>query len=141
MPLIDAAPHALRDYALLADGERGVLVDPRGDFVWMCFPNWESDGVFSALIGGDGGYAVTPKARFVWGGYYERGTLIWGSRWVTVDDAVIECREALALASRPDRAVVLCRLIAQRDAAPAARQPAAGVRPCPLLECAVVLGS
>ena len=37
------APHVLREYALLADGERGILVGPRGDFVWMCFPRWDSD--------------------------------------------------------------------------------------------------
>ena len=45
MPEIEqAAPHVLREYALLADGERGVLVGPRGDFVWMCFPRWDADG-------------------------------------------------------------------------------------------------
>jgi len=27
------APHVLREYALLADGERGALVGPRGDVV------------------------------------------------------------------------------------------------------------
>ena len=90
----------LREYALLADGERGVLVGPRGDFVWMCFPRWDSDAVFSSLIGGAGSYAVTPSDRFVWGGYYEPGTLIWRSRWVTVEDAIVECREALALPAR-----------------------------------------
>ncbi len=64
--------HVLREYALLADGERGVLVGPRGDFVWMCAPRWDSDAVFSSLIGGGGMYAVTPaEHRFVWGGYYE----------------------------------------------------------------------
>jgi hypothetical protein len=31
-------PHALRDYALLADGERGAVVGPRGEIVWMCTP-------------------------------------------------------------------------------------------------------
>ena len=31
-PLGVEAPHVLREYALLADGERGVLVGPRGDF-------------------------------------------------------------------------------------------------------------
>jgi hypothetical protein len=45
-------PHVLREYALLADGERGVLVGPRGDFAWMCFPQWDSGAVFSSLIGG-----------------------------------------------------------------------------------------
>lgn len=70
-------PRVLREYALLADGERGILVGPRGDFAWMCAPRWDSDAVFSTLIGGGGFYAVTPtEDRFVWGGYYEDGSLI-----------------------------------------------------------------
>ncbi|MGO9503703.1 MAG: trehalase-like domain-containing protein [Streptosporangiaceae bacterium] len=75
--------YVLRDYALIADGERGALIGPRGDIVWMCAPQWHSDAVFSTLIGGDGIYATTPTDRFVWGGYYEEDTLIWHSRWVT----------------------------------------------------------
>ncbi len=109
-------PHVLREYALLADGERGVLVGPRGDFVWMCFPRWDSGAVFSSLIGGAGAYAVTPQGRSVWGGYYEPGSLIWRSRWVT-GDATVECREALALPSHPDRAVILRRVIAVKGTA------------------------
>ena len=109
-------PHVLREYALLADGERGVLVGPRGDFVWMCFPRWDSSAVFSSLIGGAGAYAVTPRDRCVWGGYYEPDTLIWRSRWIT-DDATVECREALALPTRPDRAVILRQVIAREGTA------------------------
>jgi GH15 family glucan-1,4-alpha-glucosidase len=109
-------PHVLREYALLADGERGVLVGPRGDFVWMCFPRWDSPAIFSSLIGGSGAYMVTPRDRCVWGGYYEPGSLIWRSHWVT-DDAVIECREALALPSHPDRAIILRRVLACKGTA------------------------
>ena len=109
-------PHVLREYALLADGERGILVGPRGDFAWMCFPRWDSDAVFSSLIGGSGAYAVTPRERFVWGGYYQPGSLIWRSRWIT-NDATIECREALALPTRPDRAVILRQVIARQGTA------------------------
>ncbi|MHB1468160.1 MAG: glycoside hydrolase family 15 protein [Solirubrobacteraceae bacterium] len=110
-------PHVLREYALLADGERGVLVGPRGDFAWMCFPRWDSDAIFSSLIGGSGGYAITPKGdRYVWGGYYETGSLIWRSRWVT-GDATIECREALALPSDPHKAVILRRVLARSGTA------------------------
>jgi GH15 family glucan-1,4-alpha-glucosidase len=105
------APHALRDYALLADGERGVLVGPRGDFAWMCFPRWHDDAVFSALIGGRSAYAISPRGRFVWGGHYEGGGLIWRSRWITTD-GIVECREALALPAAPDRAILLRRVIA-----------------------------
>jgi hypothetical protein len=73
----------------------------------MCAPQWHSDAVFSALIGGHGAYAVTPAdPRHVWGGYYETGSLIWHSRRVTTD-TVIECREALAFPGDPGHAVLL----------------------------------
>jgi alpha,alpha-trehalase len=103
-------PHVLREYALLADGERGALVGPRGDIAWMCVPRWHSDAAFSTLIGGGGCYAVTPAdPRFVWGGYYEDGSLIWRSRWIT-GDGVIECREALAYPGDAGTAVLLRRV-------------------------------
>ena len=102
--------HVLSEYALLADGERGILVGPRGDFVWMCAPRWDSEAVFSALIGGAGMYAVTPVEQpFVWGGYYEPGSLIWRSRWITTTQA-IECREALAMPGDQHTAVALRRV-------------------------------
>jgi alpha,alpha-trehalase len=105
-------PHVLRDYALIADGERGALVSPRGDIVWMCAPRWDCDAVFSSLIGGGGVYAVTPARTFVWGGYYEEGTLIWRSRWITAD-GVTECHEALAYPGDPGRVVVLRQIVAR----------------------------
>ncbi|MGB8995742.1 MAG: glycoside hydrolase family 15 protein [Pseudonocardiaceae bacterium] len=109
-------PHVLREYALLADGERGALVGPCGDVVWMCAPHWDSDGVFSSLIGGRGAYAITPTGRFVWGGYYEEGSLIWRSRWIT-ETGIIECREALAFPGDPHRVVLLRRIIAVQGSA------------------------
>ena len=110
-------PHVLREYALLADGERGILVGPRGDHCWMCAPRWDDDAVFATLLGTSGVYAVTPRERFVWGGSYEPGSLIWTCRWVT-SGGIIECREALAFPGDPDHAVVLRRVIArQGDAA------------------------
>jgi hypothetical protein len=104
-------PHVLREYALLADGERGALVGPRGEIAWLCAPHWDSDAVFSSLIGGPGGFAVTPTSRFVWGGYYENDSLIWRSRWIT-DTGIVECREALAFPGDSDRTVLLRRVIA-----------------------------
>jgi alpha,alpha-trehalase len=108
--------HVLRDYALLADGERGAVIGPRGDIVWMCAPRWHSDAVFSSLIGGDGGYAVTPDDEFVWGGYYEDGSLVWHSRWIT-GSGIAECREALAYPAAPDRLVLLRRVVPRQGAA------------------------
>jgi hypothetical protein len=106
-------PHTLREYALLADGERGAIVGPRGDIVWMCFPHWDSPPLFSSLIGGGGAYAVSPTERHVWGGYYEPRGLIWRSRWAT-GNATVECRQALALPAQRDRLVILSRASVHR---------------------------
>ncbi len=105
------APHALREYALLADGARAALVGPRGDISWLCAPRWDSGSVFSALIGGRGTYSVTPRLPYVWGGSYEPGTLVWRSRWVT-HEGIVECREALAYPGEPGRVVLLRRIVA-----------------------------
>ncbi|MFC0597385.1 glycoside hydrolase family 15 protein [Streptomyces palmae] len=128
-------PQPLRSYALLADGERGALVGPRGEICWLCAPRWHDDAVFSTLIGGTGGYAVTPRGRFVAGGYYEADSLIWRSRWIT-QDGIVECREALAFPGEPGRLVLLRQVRALR--APAAvgivLEPAAGYGAQPLRE-------
>ncbi|MEO7125267.1 MAG: glycoside hydrolase family 15 protein [Nakamurella sp.] len=102
-------PYVLREYALLADGQRGAMIGPRGDVSWMCAPRWDSDAVFSSLIGGHGMYAITPVGRFVWGGSYEPGSLIWHSRWVT-ETGTVQCREALAFPGEPGRVVLLRRV-------------------------------
>ncbi|MFG3023582.1 glycoside hydrolase family 15 protein [Streptomyces sp. NPDC048254] len=99
-------PQALHDYAFLADGERGALVGPRGEIAWLCAPRWHSGAVFSTLIGGTGLYAVTPTGRFVPGGHYEEGSLIWRSRWVT-EDGIVESREALGFPGERGRLVLL----------------------------------
>jgi alpha,alpha-trehalase len=106
---VEFPPQALRDYALIGDGERGGLIGPRGDLAWLCAPAWDSDAVFSTLIGGAGCYTVTPVDRYTWGGYYDRRSLIWNSRWVATN-GIIESREALALPADRHTAVILRRL-------------------------------
>jgi len=106
-------PETLRQYALLADGERGALVGSRGDVAFLCVPRWHDDAVFSSLLGGQGSYVVTPAdERSVWGGHYEQDSLVWRSRWVTTA-TVIESREALSFPGDPARAVLLRRVEAQ----------------------------
>jgi alpha,alpha-trehalase len=102
-------PHVLRQYAFIADGERGALIDPDGVICWLCVPEWDSPALFTTLLGGRGGYAVTPTDdRYVWGGHYEPGTLIWRSRWT--GGSRTECREALAMPADPHRCVLLRRV-------------------------------
>ena len=102
-------PRVLREYALIADGERGALIAPDGSVAWLCAPRWDSPAVFSGLLGGAGRYTVTPADPWhVWGGYYENGSLIWRSRWA--GHGRVECREALAMPADPHRAVLLRRI-------------------------------
>ncbi|WP_323097439.1 glycoside hydrolase family 15 protein [Intrasporangium sp. YIM S08009] len=101
--------HVLREYSFVADGHRGALIGPRGDVVWMCVPRWDSPATFASLVGGRGGYTVTPVEPYVWGGTYEPGSLVWRSHWVT-NDTTVECREALAAPADPHRAVLLRRI-------------------------------
>ena len=111
------SPRILREYAFIADGERGAVIGPDGSIVWLCVPRWDSPAVFTTLVGGRGGYAVTPADPWhVWGGFYEPGTLIWHSRWVG-GTGVTECREALARPADPHRAVLLRRVMALDGAA------------------------
>lgn len=113
----EGLPHVLRDYALLADGERGAVIGPRGDIAWLCVPHWDSPSVFASLLDAPGVFAVTPRGRYVWGGSYEPGSMIWRSRWVTGADSVVSCREALAFPGDLARAVLLRRVEAVRGPA------------------------
>ncbi|MFD5417188.1 glycoside hydrolase family 15 protein [Streptomyces sp. NPDC127069] len=116
-PGLRHVPRPLRDYALLADGERGALTGPEGDVVWLCVPGWDGPAVFSELIGGAGAFTVRPESSWkVSGGAYDEGSLIWTARW-TMPDAVVECREALAAPAQPHRVVLLRRLRAVTGAA------------------------
>ena len=109
-------PRVLREYALVADGERGAVIGPDGSVAWLCVPRWDSQAVFSGLLGGPGRYTVAPADPWhVWGGYYESGSLIWRSRWV--GDSRIECREALAMPADPRKAVLLRQIVAVDGAA------------------------
>ncbi len=109
-------PRVLREYAFIADGERGGLIGPDGTVAWLCAPAWDGPAVFAALLGGQGRYSVTPADPWhVWGGHYETGSLIWRSRWVGM--TVVECREALAMPADPHRVVILRRIEAHKGPA------------------------
>src|SRR5579863_6677272 len=102
----------LRDYAFIADGERGALIGPSGDIAWMCFPTWSDSALFAGLLGSGGVFRVTPADSFVTGGYYEERSLIWHSRFVT-HHGIFESRDALSYPGSADRAILLRRLSAQ----------------------------
>lgn len=112
----DATTHPLRDYAFGGDGERGMIIGPDGAIVWMCAPRWDSDAVFSSLLGGAGHFSVTPQSPHrISGGYYDVGTLIWKHVWTT-SQGVIECDDALAYPGEDHRAVILRRIASRGHA-------------------------
>jgi GH15 family glucan-1,4-alpha-glucosidase len=54
----------LEDYALIGDGESGALVCKSGSIDWLCWPRFDSDACFAALLGGErnGHWLLAPEA-------------------------------------------------------------------------------
>jgi GH15 family glucan-1,4-alpha-glucosidase len=42
----------IEDYALLSDLQTAALVHRHGSIDWCCFPRFDSDACFAALLGG-----------------------------------------------------------------------------------------
>jgi GH15 family glucan-1,4-alpha-glucosidase len=53
----------IEDHALLGDGESAALVDRRGSIDWLCWPAFDSDTCFAALLGGprNGHWQIAPQ--------------------------------------------------------------------------------
>jgi GH15 family glucan-1,4-alpha-glucosidase len=57
-------PSALSDYALIGDCETAALVARNGSIDWLCWPRFDSDACFAALLGGPehGRWRIAPVA-------------------------------------------------------------------------------
>lgn len=68
----------IADYGFLGDLHTGVLVGRDGSIDWACFPRFDSDACFSALLGGPehGRWRVAPTAAGSSSRWYRRNTLI-----------------------------------------------------------------
>jgi GH15 family glucan-1,4-alpha-glucosidase len=82
---------SIADYALIGDCETAALVSRGGSIDWLCWPRFDSDACFAALLGTpeNGRWRIAPKAeKFHAGRKYRPGTLILETRFETDDGAV-----------------------------------------------------
>lgn len=82
----------IEDHALIGDCETAALVDRTGAIVWLCWPRFDSDACFAALLGGPGNghWRISPRdgaARVT--RRYRDSTLILETRFETADGAVV----------------------------------------------------
>ena len=84
-------PGRIEDYGLIGDCETAALVGRDGSIDWLCWPRFDSDACFAALLGdpSNGRWKIAPEvggARSSW--RYRPGTLILETLHETPDGAV-----------------------------------------------------
>ncbi|SAL77530.1 glycoside hydrolase family 15 protein [Caballeronia telluris] len=118
----------IEDYALLGDGRSAALVDRHGSIDWLCWPSFDSDTCFAALLGdpGNGRWRLAPREAILSAKrcYYGQGlvletTLTTGSGIVILTDWMVwgATPPILARRVRCEGAPVLieCELIVRFD--------------------------
>ncbi|QIN67418.1 Trehalase (plasmid) [Caballeronia sp. SBC1] len=102
-------PMRIEDYALLGDGRSAALVDRHGSVDWLCWPTFDGDTCFAALLGDarHGCWRITPRdaviqavRRYRDDGLILETTLVTGSGTVTLTDWMVWGAEQPVLARR-----------------------------------------
>ncbi len=84
----------IEDYALLSDLHTGALISRTGSVDWLCFPRFDSDSVFAALLGNEehGRWLLSPsssRAEVVDRSYID-ATFVLQTHWRTPEgDALV----------------------------------------------------
>jgi GH15 family glucan-1,4-alpha-glucosidase len=84
-------PGKIEDYGLIGDLQTAALVGRDGSIDWLCFPRFDSDACFAALLGTDehGRWLLAPADGDAQPTRRYRGeTLILETEWETADGAV-----------------------------------------------------
>jgi GH15 family glucan-1,4-alpha-glucosidase len=78
-------PSRIEDYALIGDCETAALVGRNGSIDWLCWPRFDSDALFAALLGDDdnGCWSIHPADRAQVSRRYRGNTLILETRFET----------------------------------------------------------
>ena len=80
-------PLPIEDYALIGDCETAALVGKDGSIDWLCWPRFDSDACFAALLGGPehGRWRIAPHEQATITRRYRGNTLILETRFETAD--------------------------------------------------------
>jgi GH15 family glucan-1,4-alpha-glucosidase len=80
----------VEDYAFLANLETAALVHRHGSIDWCCFPRFDSDACFAALLGGPehGRWRLGPVTHGEATRRYRPGSLVLETEWDTADGRI-----------------------------------------------------
>jgi GH15 family glucan-1,4-alpha-glucosidase len=80
----------IEDYALIGDLQTAALVERGGSIDWLCFPRFDSDACFAALLGrpDNGRWLLAPISPATSTRRYLHDTLVLETTWQTEDGAV-----------------------------------------------------
>lgn len=81
----------LEDYALLSDLHTGPLVSREGSIDWLCFPNFDSPAVFSAILGDadDGRWSLSITDGRVINRRYRDGSFVLETYWQSASGSAV----------------------------------------------------
>jgi len=84
-------PSRIEDYALIGDCETSALVARDGSIDWLCWPRFDSDACFAALLGGSehGRWLIAPEGATRTARSYRGDTLILETRFETPEGVVL----------------------------------------------------
>jgi GH15 family glucan-1,4-alpha-glucosidase len=84
------ASNLIEDYALLSDLQTAALVHRQGSIDWCCFPRFDSDACFAALLGEreHGRWLVAPEAPAEVSRRYRGASLVLEAEWETPEGKV-----------------------------------------------------
>jgi GH15 family glucan-1,4-alpha-glucosidase len=80
----------IEDYALIGDLQTAALVERGGSVDWLCFPRFDSDACFAALLGGrdNGRWLLAPCEPATSTRRYLHDTLVLETTWETENGGV-----------------------------------------------------
>jgi GH15 family glucan-1,4-alpha-glucosidase len=99
LPERNGAPPTIGDYGLIGDCETAALISRDGSIDWLCWPRFDSDACFAALLGSpdNGRWRIAPKAgKFRASRQYRKDTLILETRFET-DEGVVKLIDFMPL--------------------------------------------